>query len=100
MDVGLIGLGAMGGGMARSLRAKGHAVHVCDVRAEAAAEFAAEGGIACANPAEVARGAAPCGAAAWAGTPAITAVRDEAVATDRATDRARRRGRVLELGLM
>lgn len=55
MDVGLIGLGAMGGGMARSLRAKGHAVHVCDVRAEAAPEFAAEGGVACANPAEVAR---------------------------------------------
>ena len=55
MDVGLIGLGAMGGGMARSLRAKGHAVHVCDVRAEAAREFAAEGGVACASPAEVAR---------------------------------------------
>ena len=42
--VGLIGLGAMGGGMARSLRRAGHDVHVFDVRREAAAAFAAEGG--------------------------------------------------------
>ena len=55
MRVGLIGLGAMGRGMAASLRRKGHEVHVCDVRAEAARAFAAEGGVACESPAEVAR---------------------------------------------
>ena len=55
MKVGVIGLGAMGRGMAGSLRRKGHEVHVCDVRAEAAKAFAAEGGVACANPAEVAK---------------------------------------------
>jgi 3-hydroxyisobutyrate dehydrogenase len=55
MRVGLIGLGAMGRGMAASLRRKGHEVHVCDVRADAARAFAAEGGTACASPAEVAR---------------------------------------------
>ena len=55
MDVGLVGLGAMGRGMAASLRRGGHRVHVFDVRAEAAREFAAEGGVACADPAAVAR---------------------------------------------
>ncbi|MDQ3026104.1 MAG: NAD(P)-dependent oxidoreductase [Pseudomonadota bacterium] len=55
MNVGLVGLGAMGRGMAASLRRAGHEVHVCDVRADAAIAFAAEGGVACANPAEVAR---------------------------------------------
>ena len=54
MRVGVIGLGAMGRGMAASLRRAGHDVHVCDVRADAAIAFAAEGGLACANPAEVA----------------------------------------------
>jgi len=54
MKVGLIGLGAMGRGMAASLRRKGHELHVCDVRADAARAFAAEGGVACASPAEVA----------------------------------------------
>jgi 3-hydroxyisobutyrate dehydrogenase len=53
--VGLIGLGAMGGGMAASLRRAGHRVHVHDVRAEVARAFAAEGGVACDSPAEVAR---------------------------------------------
>lgn len=53
-NVGVIGLGAMGRGMAGSLRRAGYAVHVCDVRPEAAAAFAAEGGHACADPAEVA----------------------------------------------
>lgn len=53
-NIGLIGLGAMGRGMAGSLRRAGYAVHVCDVRPEAAAAFAAEGGLACATPAEVA----------------------------------------------
>jgi 3-hydroxyisobutyrate dehydrogenase len=55
MKVGLVGLGAMGRGMAASLRRAGHELHVCDVRAEAVREFAAEGGVACADPAEVAR---------------------------------------------
>ncbi len=58
MKVGVIGLGAMGGGMARSLRRAGHEVHVFDVRPEAAAAFAAEGGRACATAAELA-GACP-----------------------------------------
>jgi L-threonate 2-dehydrogenase len=53
-NVGLIGLGAMGSGMARSLRRAGHQVHVYDVRADAAQAFAAEGGTACASPAELA----------------------------------------------
>ncbi len=51
--VGVIGLGAMGGGMARSLRRHGNAVHVFDVRTEAAQAFAAEGGVACASLAEL-----------------------------------------------
>ena len=53
-NVGLIGLGAMGLGMAQSLRRAGHRVHVFDVRAEAARAFAAEGGVACGSPAQVA----------------------------------------------
>ncbi len=55
MEVGLVGLGAMGGGMAASLRRAGHRVHVFDVRTDVARAFAAEGGVACASPAEVAR---------------------------------------------
>ena len=53
-SIGVIGLGAMGRGMAASLRRAGFHVHVCDVRAEAAQAFAADGGTACANPAELA----------------------------------------------
>jgi len=53
--VGVIGLGAMGSGMAASLRRAGHEVHVCDVRHEVARTFAADGGVACATPAELAR---------------------------------------------
>ena len=53
-NVGLIGLGAMGSGMAKSLRRAGYNVHVCDVRREAADAFARDGGVACASPAEVA----------------------------------------------
>lgn len=45
--VGLVGLGAMGAGMAQSLRRAGHAPHVFDVRREAAETFAREGGTAC-----------------------------------------------------
>ncbi|WP_342619458.1 L-threonate dehydrogenase [Rhodoferax sp. GW822-FHT02A01] len=52
--IGIIGLGAMGKGMATSLRRAGYQVHVCDVRPEVAQAFAAEGGVACASPAEVA----------------------------------------------
>jgi L-threonate 2-dehydrogenase len=40
--VALIGLGAMGLGMARSLRRAGHVVHACDARAGVAAAFVAE----------------------------------------------------------
>ncbi len=53
-NVGVIGLGAMGSGMARSLRRHGSQVHVFDVRAEAAQAFAADGGVACASAAELA----------------------------------------------
>ena len=52
--IGVIGLGAMGRGMAQSLRRAGYHVHVSDVRAEAAQAFAAEGGTAGAHPADVA----------------------------------------------
>jgi L-threonate 2-dehydrogenase len=51
--VGLIGLGAMGSGMAQSLRRAGHSVHVFDVRREAAETFARDGGVACASLAEL-----------------------------------------------
>jgi 3-hydroxyisobutyrate dehydrogenase len=53
-NIGVIGLGAMGSGMARSLRRAGYTVHVCDARPGAADAFAREGGVACASPAEVA----------------------------------------------
>jgi len=51
--VGLVGLGAMGAGMAQSLRRAGHAPHVFDVRREAAEAFARDGGTACATLAEL-----------------------------------------------
>ena len=51
---GLIGLGAMGGGMAQSLRRAGYALRVFDLRLEAAQAFAKDGGVACASPAELA----------------------------------------------
>ena len=51
VQVGLIGLGAMGLGMAQSLRRAGHTVHVYDVRAEAAQAFAKDGGVVAASPA-------------------------------------------------
>jgi 3-hydroxyisobutyrate dehydrogenase len=43
----------MGLGVARSLLRAGFAVHACDVRAPVLEAFAAEGGIACASPAEM-----------------------------------------------
>jgi L-threonate 2-dehydrogenase len=52
-NVGVVGLGAMGLGVARSLLRAGFKVHACDVRAQALEAFAAEGGIACATPAEL-----------------------------------------------
>ncbi|WP_076998930.1 L-threonate dehydrogenase [Variovorax sp. KK3] len=52
--VGLIGLGAMGAGIAATLRQRGHELHVCDARPGAAAGFAEQGGIACDSPAQVA----------------------------------------------
>jgi len=52
-NVGVIGLGAMGLGVARSLLRAGFRAHACDVRREVLAAFAAEGGIACATPAEL-----------------------------------------------
>lgn len=53
-NVGVIGLGAMGSGMAGSLRRYGCMVHVFDVRTHVAQAFAAEGGVACTSPAELA----------------------------------------------
>ena len=54
--VGVIGLGAMGLGIAKTLRNHGYTVYACDARPGAAADFAKEGGVACATPAEVAAG--------------------------------------------
>jgi putative dehydrogenase len=51
--VGLIGLGAMGGGMAQSLRRAGHVPHVFDVRSDVAQAFARDGGVACGTLAEL-----------------------------------------------
>ena len=53
-NVGVIGLGAMGYGVASSLLRAGFNVHACDVRKEVLDKFAAAGGVACANPAELA----------------------------------------------
>jgi 3-hydroxyisobutyrate dehydrogenase len=52
--VGLIGLGAMGAGIAATLRQRGYELHVCDARPGAAAAFAQQGGVACDSPAQVA----------------------------------------------
>lgn len=54
IKVGLIGLGAMGLGMAGSLRKAGFDLAVFDLRAEAAQEFAKVGGTACKSLAELA----------------------------------------------
>ncbi|MHB1199306.1 MAG: L-threonate dehydrogenase [Polaromonas sp.] len=53
-NVGVIGLGAMGRGIAGTLRNAGYRVHACDVRAQAVQDFAADGGVACASPAQLA----------------------------------------------
>ncbi|CAB3788915.1 L-threonate dehydrogenase [Paraburkholderia fynbosensis] len=52
-NVGVIGLGAMGLGVARSLLRAGFRVHACDLRSEVLQAFADEGGVACATPAEL-----------------------------------------------
>ena len=52
-NVGVIGLGAMGLGVARSLLRAGFRVHACDLRSEVLQAFVTEGGVACANPAEL-----------------------------------------------
>lgn len=50
MNVGVIGLGSMGMGAALNLLKKGHVVTGCDVREEARAAFAAEGGAVASSP--------------------------------------------------
>jgi putative dehydrogenase len=52
--VGLIGLGAMGAGIAATLRRAGYTLHVYDVRAEVAQAFAQDGGHACTSLADLA----------------------------------------------
>ena len=51
--VGLIGLGAMGAGMAGSLRRNGFAPYLYDIRSDVAQAFAADGGTACGTLAEL-----------------------------------------------
>jgi 3-hydroxyisobutyrate dehydrogenase len=53
--VGVIGIGAMGMGVARNLLARGYAVRVRDIRAEAEAEAAGAGAVVCDSPAALAR---------------------------------------------
>ena len=50
-SVGVIGLGAMGQGVARNLIQAGFEVYGCDVREESVAAFVASGGKACVTPA-------------------------------------------------
>lgn len=52
--IGLIGLGAMGKGMAGSLRRAGYDLYVFDVREPVLQEFVKEGGTACKSPADIA----------------------------------------------
>jgi L-threonate 2-dehydrogenase len=52
--VGVIGLGAMGLGMAGSLRRAGHTVSVFDIRPEVAAKFIVDGGMAYKSPSDLA----------------------------------------------
>ncbi len=52
--VGVIGLGAMGMGVAQSLLREGFEVHACDMRADAVQKVVAAGGIAAASPAALA----------------------------------------------
>ena len=52
--VGIIGLGAMGAGIAKTLRNNGFTIHVCDVRPGVADAFVADGGTAHATTAALA----------------------------------------------
>ncbi|SDI24198.1 L-threonate dehydrogenase [Paraburkholderia phenazinium] len=52
-NVGVIGLGAMGLGVAHSLLRAGFRVHACDLRSAVLERFATDGGVACASPAEL-----------------------------------------------
>ena len=53
IKVGVVGLGAMGSGMAQSVRRAGHVPFVFDVRTDVATNFAKEGGVACGTLAEL-----------------------------------------------
>ena len=53
LKVGLVGLGAMGSGMAASLRRAGHSLYVFDVRLDVAQAFVRDGGVACTSLAEL-----------------------------------------------
>lgn len=55
-DIGVIGLGAMGRGMAGSLRRAGLPLRVFDLRPEAVADFVRDGGTGCASAAALAAG--------------------------------------------
>lgn len=52
-NIGVIGLGAMGYGVAQSLLRAGFNVHACDLRPEVLQRFADAGGVPCATPAEL-----------------------------------------------
>jgi 3-hydroxyisobutyrate dehydrogenase len=52
-NIGVIGLGAMGYGVAQSLLRAGFNVHACDLRDEVLRRFADAGGTPCASPAEL-----------------------------------------------
>jgi 3-hydroxyisobutyrate dehydrogenase len=52
-NIGVIGLGAMGNGVAHSLLRAGFKVHACDLRAQVLQRFADAGGVPCADPAEL-----------------------------------------------
>ncbi|NUA29619.1 L-threonate dehydrogenase [Cupriavidus basilensis] len=52
-SIGVIGLGAMGNGVAHSLLRAGFKVHACDLRPDVLQRFADAGGIPCASPAEL-----------------------------------------------
>ena len=51
-NVGVVGLGSMGGGVATSLLRAGFAVRVYDVRAAAVQSFVDRGAVACTSPAD------------------------------------------------
>jgi putative dehydrogenase len=51
--VGVIGLGSMGSGVAKSLLRAGFVTQVCDTRPEAVAALTKEGAVGCATPAEL-----------------------------------------------